>query len=103
MIVIDTATLIVTDITREQVFTCIATSQIGTSQAKFVVKTLSGQGEVFEWLAPLSVALLIVTGAVSVGYIVYSKQKLARLKQRCSSPGVSSTAGTIFGNWSGSK
>ena len=54
------------------------------------------RGAVFEWLAPLSVALLIVTGAGSIGYIFYSKQKLARLKQRCSSPGVSDT-GTIFG------
>ena len=54
------------------------------------------RGAVFEWLAPLSVALLIVTGAGSIGYYFYSKQKLARLKQRCSSPGASDT-GIIFG------
>ena len=94
----DEATLIVTEITAQRVFTCIATNFVGRTEAEFGVKPVDGvRGAVFAWLAPLSVTLLIITGAGSVAYVFYSKQKLAVLKQRCSSPGVSSVGGTIFG------
>ncbi|KAL5250039.1 hypothetical protein ACHWQZ_G015943 [Mnemiopsis leidyi] len=98
IVMVDEKTIIVTDVTDEQVYTCRATNVLGVAETKFVVKTIDRiRGEVFKWLAPLSVALLIITGAGSVGYYFYSKRKLETLKQRCSSPGASDT-GIIFEN-----
>ena len=40
IVIVDAATLIVTDVTSEEVFTCRATNVLGTTEAKFVVKTI---------------------------------------------------------------
>ena len=44
----------------------------------------------------MSIILLVMIGTGSAGYVIYSKQKLRKLKERCASPGLS-TSGTIFG------